>query len=95
MRMNRVAEEMLGYGKASAGDRDIEQCIVYGGPPTLLIEDNGIGFDPGTIERHRALGLFGMHERIVAIGGHLTVESSPGAGTTVLVEVELENREAS
>jgi len=51
------------------------------------IEDNGIGFVPTspTFEDH--LGLFGMRERVEMLGGKFTVESSPGKGTTVNVEI--------
>jgi signal transduction histidine kinase len=34
-----------------------------------------------------ALGLSGMRERVALVGGRLTVESSPGAGTTLVAEV--------
>lgn len=52
-----------------------------------IIEDDGIGFTPisPTIESH--LGLFGMRERVEMLGGKLTIESSPGKGTAVSVEV--------
>jgi signal transduction histidine kinase len=52
------------------------------------IADDGIGFDPDarTI-RARHLGLTSMRERAQAAGGTCTVQSAPGAGTTVRVEV--------
>ncbi|MEW6718223.1 MAG: MASE1 domain-containing protein [Chloroflexota bacterium] len=52
-----------------------------------IIEDNGVGFIPTspTVESH--LGLFGMRERIEMLGGKLTIESSPGRGTTINIEV--------
>ena len=55
---------------------------------TVTIADDGIGFDPDarTI-RARHLGLTSMRERAAAVGGTCTIESSPGAGTTVRVEV--------
>jgi len=37
----------------------------------------------------RRLGLYGMQERASVIGGVLTVESTPGVGTTIFVEVPL------
>ena len=56
-----------------------------------IIEDDGIGFTPisPTIESH--LGLFGMRERVEMLGGKLTIESSPGKGTAVNVEVPYED----
>jgi len=54
----------------------------------VQISDDGIGFDPGTRTiRARHLGLASMRERAQALGGTCTVESAPGAGTTVRVEV--------
>ena len=52
-----------------------------------VIEDDGVGFIPisPTVESH--LGLFGMRERVEMLGGRLTIESSPGEGTAVNVEV--------
>lgn len=52
-----------------------------------IIEDDGVGFKPisPTIESH--LGLFGMRERVEMLGGKLTIESSPGKGTAINVEV--------
>jgi signal transduction histidine kinase len=51
------------------------------------IEDDGVGFTPTGpfVENH--LGLFGMHERVEMLTGKLTIESEPGKGTTVHVEV--------
>ena len=52
-----------------------------------IIVDNGIGFDPTVVTQRNRPGLFGMRERAVAVGGKLTVESAPGSGTTLYVEV--------
>lgn len=53
---------------------------------TLAIEDNGIGFD--TRLTRKGLGISGMQDRMLAIGGRLIVESTPGAGTIVQAEIE-------
>ncbi len=53
----------------------------------LTIHDNGVGFD--TEQGHRGLGLASMEERVLEVGGRLTVESQVGAGTTVQAEVGL------
>ncbi|HEX9234909.1 MAG TPA: sensor histidine kinase [Actinomycetota bacterium] len=44
--------------------------------------DDGIGFDPGA--KGYGTGMQGMADRLAALGGQLTVTSSPGAGTTVV-----------
>lgn len=52
-----------------------------------IIEDNGVGFNPAIYRRTGHLGLFGMRERAEMFGGHLVIESKPGSGTTVFVEI--------
>jgi signal transduction histidine kinase len=54
----------------------------------VVVEDDGVGFEPGRV-REDGLGLVGMRERVGLLGGHLTVESRPGAGTTFVAEVPL------
>ena len=53
----------------------------------VMVEDDGVGFDPKLIRGGDHFGLLGMRERAESLGGTMTVESSPGAGTTVVVEV--------
>jgi PAS domain S-box-containing protein len=57
----------------------------------VLVEDNGIGFDPAAAAQSGRLGLFGMRERTEMLGGKLVVESVANAGTTVLMEVPYVN----
>jgi signal transduction histidine kinase len=47
---------------------------------TLQVSDNGQGFDMGRAEQKKTFGLLGMHERAIALGGHLKITSSPGHG---------------
>jgi len=57
------------------------------GHVAATIEDNGVGFMPTAPTYEEHLGLFGMRERVEMLGGRFTIESSPGKGTTVNVEV--------
>ncbi|HNT89985.1 MAG TPA: ATP-binding protein, partial [Candidatus Hydrogenedentes bacterium] len=56
---------------------------------SLIVEDDGKGFDLRAIQRHKdaALGLIGMEERAALVGGNFAVVSKPGAGTTVRVRI--------
>src|SRR5262249_29769123 len=57
----------------------------------LIITDNGRGIaliGSGASQSHQGLGLLIMRERAEAIGGHFEIQSEPGKGTTVTVEVE-------
>jgi len=58
----------------------------------LTVEDNGQGFD--TAVPTLRLGLAGMRERLVLVGGHLEIESS-GAGTTIFARIPLVSERAA
>jgi signal transduction histidine kinase len=53
---------------------------------TAVLEDDGGGFDAEAV-RTDSLGLEGMRERVALHDGRLTIESAPGSGTTLRVEV--------
>ncbi len=53
----------------------------------LMVEDDGVGFEPDSVWLGEHIGLLGMSERAAALGGTLTIESSVGEGTTIVVEV--------
>jgi PAS domain S-box-containing protein len=53
----------------------------------LELCDNGSGFDPAT--KSEGFGLLGMKERVAGMGGELTVESTSGHGTTILIVLPL------
>ncbi len=52
----------------------------------LTIQDDGLGFHA---EREKGLGLLGMEERVSHLGGDFRIESQPGEGTCVRVELPL------
>lgn len=57
-----------------------------------VVEDDGKGFDVSSIMASpdgKKLGLFGMYERASLIGGSLTIESQPGDGATIFLDVPL------
>jgi signal transduction histidine kinase len=60
-----------------------------------VVEDDGGGFDPDGARRDGSGGLTYMEERTALLGGRLRVESVPGRGTRVAVEVPLRPRDAS
>lgn len=67
---------------------------VQAGRLTLLIEDNGSGFDLAGLQTSAGgdpsgIGIPGMRERIADLGGTLTLNSRPGEGTAVRVDMLL------
>jgi len=55
---------------------------------SVMIEDDGKGFELGS-DPSEGLGLLGMQERVALLDGSLVVESTPGAGTTLVLELPL------
>jgi two-component system, NarL family, sensor histidine kinase UhpB len=54
---------------------------------SLIVIDNGSGF--AFAEEGKGLGLSGMRERALLVGGRLEIDSRPGKGTTVRLEVPI------
>ncbi len=56
----------------------------------VQVEEAGAGFDVAAVQERRASsGVFGMRERAELLGGEFTLESSPGHGTCVTVELPM------
>jgi signal transduction histidine kinase len=53
----------------------------------LTIRDNGVGFEPESIENYGGYGLANMRDRLQKINGTLTIDSQQGKGTTLNIEV--------
>jgi signal transduction histidine kinase len=85
----RVVQEALTNVAKHAGARTVSVVLVRrGAAVTAIVEDDGTGFRPEEVaDRDDGIGLAGMRERVGLLGGKLTVESAPGAGTTIVAEV--------
>jgi len=84
----RIVQEALTNVARHAQATSVDVLLERRGSQVItVIEDNGVGFDPKEAARSGRLGLFGMQERVEMLGGTLLVESSVGAGTTVVAEV--------
>jgi signal transduction histidine kinase len=85
----RMVQEALTNVARHAG---VQQVTVrsWSDPETLrvMIEDHGAGFAPQAIPA-TSHGLVGMRERVIALGGQLTIDSAPGAGTCLMAELPL------
>jgi PAS domain S-box-containing protein len=57
---------------------------------SLAVRDNGLGFDLEAVAQRGTLGLLGMRERVIALGGWFEVVSTPGQGTTINLLIPLE-----
>ena len=83
----RVAQEALTNAARHSGANRVEVLLRrdHDGGVVLEVTDDGRGF--AFDESERGLGIGGMRERTLLVGGELTIESRPGAGTTVRLDV--------
>ena len=56
---------------------------------SLTITDNGVGFNSDEIENKKTLGLLGMKERTLMMGGNYHIKSKSGEGTSVVISVPI------
>jgi signal transduction histidine kinase len=83
----RIVQEALTNIVKHAEATNVSILLIRGNATaTVVIEDDGRGFDPDHV-REDGVGLLGMRERVELHDGRLTIESVPGSGTTLVAEV--------
>lgn len=95
MLLFRMAQEALNNVRRHAQASKVVTTVEFAdGRVRLTISDNGRGFElPARMSDLAAagkLGLMGMHERARLLGGTLVIQSEPGRGTTVVVNVPIQ-----
>jgi two-component system nitrate/nitrite sensor histidine kinase NarX len=89
----RVVQEALTNTRKHSRAKHVTVHIDSTGPgATLTIADDGVGFDPSTVARSMegGFGLASMRERVEQIGGRISLHTAPNEGTTVVVELDVE-----
>ncbi|MCY1355747.1 Signal transduction histidine-protein kinase/phosphatase DegS [compost metagenome] len=80
----RIAQEALTNAcRHGQADRVRVELGEAGGVLRLVVADNGCGIDTSVTGRRRSLGLLGMRERALMLGGTLVVASEKGHGTRI------------
>lgn len=83
----RVVQEALHNVARHSGARHVQVFVRRSaGQILVVVQDDGVGFDPKCT---RGMGLLGMEERVVHLNGQLRIESEPGKGAIVRVEIPL------
>ena len=57
----------------------------------MSITDNGIGFNENEINKKKSLGILGMKERTIMLGGSYQISSKENEGVMVLVKLPLDD----
>ena len=85
----RITQEALAnVGQHAQATEAMVTLAVTPGSLTLTVADDGIGFDPETVAMNR-FGLIGVNERVKLLNGRLQLQSSPGEGTRLEIEIPL------
>jgi signal transduction histidine kinase len=84
----RIAQEGLNNVVKHASARNVKILLKYD-PDSLNLElvDDGKGFDPQLASQSGGIGIRGMQERVQQLGGRLEIQSVPGEGTRLMVEI--------
>jgi signal transduction histidine kinase len=86
----RIVQEAAANAVRHGGAQRVDVTVVTRPDAVIAtVEDDGCGFDPAAVAAGR-LGLAGMRERAGLFNGRMQIESSPGQGATVTVELPLE-----
>jgi len=84
----RVAQEALNNALKHAGASRVTVTLAQeNGTVTLEVADDGQGFDPAAARNGGGFGLHSIEERVERLGGRLALDSKPGQGTRLRVEV--------
>jgi signal transduction histidine kinase len=88
----RIVQEALTNTARHAGVAEVAVRVwSKQGKLSLVISDRGGGFDAdAALLSPLSSGLVGMRERVLGLGGQMTIESSPKAGTAVIVNLPLD-----
>ena len=88
----RVVQESLTNVLRHAAASTVSLVLeLHEGVLQVIIEDDGRGFDVEAVTTQGRLGLPGIAERLAVVGGTLSIDSSPGAGTTLYVRIPTAN----
>jgi signal transduction histidine kinase len=84
----RVAQEAVSNVVYHAGAKNLQlRLTCTDGEISLMVSDDGLGFDALGSKHPDHFGLAGMRERAELAGGNLTIDSQPGQGTTVRLTI--------
>ncbi len=84
----RILQEILTNVARHANATQVNVRLVKeAGSLILEVHDNGKGVSKEELSAGRSLGILGMRERALLLGGQLTISGAPASGTTVTVQV--------
>lgn len=86
----RIVQELLtNIIKHAAATKAAISLSQFDNNLSIIVEDNGIGFDQTTITTKKGMGVASIQKRITHLEGTFTVDSTVGKGTSVLIDIPL------
>ncbi len=96
MNLLRIGQEAVANALKHGHASTIQIELQYGPEKVILkVNDNGRGFNPDHSSSAGHFGMLDMHERAASLGSHLQIDSAPGRGTLIVVEVHNEQQSIS
>jgi len=90
LNLYRITQELLNNGvKHSNATNIFVQLVKNEDRLTLMVEDNGRGFEINELKNSDGIGLSNIEMRTKVLGGELNIDSSPNRGTVITIEVLL------
>jgi len=84
----RIVQELLkNITQHARASHAFVQMLVNENTLTITVEDDGIGFN--TNEMKNGIGLHNLQTRVSSLDGHVTIESGPGKGTSVIIGFDI------
>ena len=91
----RIVQEALTNVARHSGAGEVTVRLNVNSDVSLVIEDNGRGISAEEMADTGACGIMGIRERVLQLGGSITIDGSPGKGTTIRLSVPIKQREAT
>jgi signal transduction histidine kinase len=84
--IQEVVSNIIKHAKANVISM---QLIRHENELTIMIEDNGVGFDKKKVTQFEGIGLKNIISRVEFLSGNVDFDTTPGQGTTVVIEIPL------
>ena len=88
LHLYRVVQELVSNAlKHAKAGNIVVQLTRHNGNLTLMVEDDGIGFDPEEVKKQQGLGMKNIASRVTTLGGTWSVDSAKEHGTTTTIDI--------
>src|SRR5690606_5543619 len=84
--LQELVQNIIKHANAT---KALVQVNIFGKKLDVMVEDNGQGIDP-SIQKN-GMGLESLQQRIKALNGSIDIDSTPGKGTTVYLQFDIDN----